>query len=475
MKTLCFVFALTFLIFTSSCVHNKSFISENLKTFHEFKLKNGIPVVVKLSRQSRLKSIVLTLKGGKGLVPKNKSGIDTVTQKLMIMESKKYPEISRRAILKKSSASISADDSIDFSSYSLKTIDSYFDKTFDLYSDLFLNPVMAEKYFNEILTNMKNSYRSELTDGYARTSKALNLKFFDNHPYFSYLYNIETLENITQEDVKEFYYQNYVASRIAIFATGDYDLSELKKKLDNTFGNLKKGEPFDTPVKNFAVNENPPLILDPYNKLTNEVSYVRGNFEVVPVTHPDYWPVFLASNILSDILTNIIRTKNSMVYSVWANTYNKKSNYANISAYRTNNPVSVIDLITESIDLASSGKCLSPYKGNGGKADYVPISEGLEFYKASSSTKYFSGLQTNQAIASAMAGSYLRTGDHSSYLSTMTKINAVTAEKVKTAVNKYFKNNKIWWAVTAHPDIIEELKNNHRSYAPEYKIVELKE
>jgi len=238
---------------------------------------------------------------------------------------------------------------------------------------------------------------------------------------------------------------------------------------------LKKGTPFDTEVKNFTLNENPPLILDPYSKLKEEVSYVRGNFEVVPVTHPDYWPVSLASNILSDILSSIIRTKNSMVYSVWANTYNKKSNYANISAYRTNNPIKVIDLIKESIDIAASGKCLSPYKGNGGKADYVPISEGLEFYKASSSTKYFSGLQTNQAIASAMAGSYLRTGDHTSYLNTMTRINTVTAEKVKAVVDKYFKNNKIWWAVTAHPDIIEELKSNHNSYAPEYKIAGFKE
>ncbi len=475
MRIFRFVCALTFLVLTLSCAHKNSFITENLKTFHEFKLKNGIPVVVKISKQSRLRSVVLTLQGGKGLIPEEKAGIDTVTLELMNMESKKYSEISRRTILKKSSASIEVSDNIDFSSYTLKTIDAYFDKTFDLYADLFLNPLFSQKYFDEIITNMKNSCRSDLTDGYTRVSKALNLSFFKDHPYFSCLYNIETLENIKLEEVKAFYNQNYAASRIAIFAAGNFDIKELKNKLDESFGRLKNGMPFDTPEKSFAVQETPPLILDAYKELNKASSYVRGNFATVPVTHPDHWAIGIASNILSDILTNIIRTKNSMVYSVWANNNSKKSNYANISAYRTNDPIKVIDLIKESIDIAASGKCLSPYKGDGGEEDYIPISEGLEFYKASSSTKYFSGLQTNQAIASRMAGSYMHTGDYTSYLKTMDRINAVTAGEVKTSVQKYFKNNKIWWAVTAHPDTIEALKNKHESYASKYIIVELKE
>ena len=467
---------LAFIILTLSCAHNNSrFIKENLKTFHTFKLKNGIPVVVKISKQSRLRAVVLTLRGGKALVPEEKAGIDTVTLKLMSMESKKYSEVSRRTILKKSSARIGVSDVIDYSKYTLKTIDSYFDKTFDLYADLFLNPLFSQKYFDETITNMKNSCRSDLTDGYARVSKALNLSFFKGHSYFSYLYNIETLENIKLEEVKSFYNQNYVASRIAIFAVGNFDINELKSKLEESFGRLKKGRPFDTPEKSFAVQKDPPLILDTYKELNKASSYVRGNFATVPVTHSDYWAIGIASNILSDILQNIIRTKNSMVYSVWSNNNGKKSNYANISAYRTNNPIKVIDLIKESIDIAASGKCLSPYKGGGSEEDYIPISEGLEFYKASFSTKYFSGLRTNQAIASRMAGSYMSTGDYTSYLKTMDRINAVTASEVKAAIRNYFKNNKIWWAVSAHPEVIEDLKDKHESYASKYNIVKLKE
>lgn len=473
MKRIRLFLILVFFIFTPSCAHHSSFVKKNLKSFHEFTLQNGIPVIVKTSDHSRLRSVVLTLRGGKGLIPRDKAGLDAVTLKLMNMESKKYPEVTRRTILKKCSASMGVSDDIDYATFAFKTIDTYFDQIFDLYADLFLNPVMSEKYFDEIITNMKNSYRASMTDGYARVSNALNNDFFRDHPYAAYLHTTETLDNITLEDVRSFYKKNYVASRIVIFAAGNFDLDGLKNRLERTFGKIQTGAPFDTPEKAFHVIKNPPLILDAYENLSPDASYVRGNFPSVPITHPDYWAVTLAANILSDILTNIIRTKNSMVYSVWANPYGKKSSYASISAYRTSDPVKIIDLIGQSIDMAASGKCLSPYKGGESTNGFVPISEGLAFYKASSSTKYFSGLRTNRAIAGKMAASFMLTGDVTAYLKTMDQINAVTAEEVKTAILKYFKKNEILWAVSAHPDVIETLKKNHRSYAPEYKMAKL--
>ena len=473
MKTFRLFWMLVFFTFTLSCAHHSSFVQTNLENFHEFKLKNGIPVTVKLSEHSRLKSVVLALQGGKGRVPPDRAGLDTVTLKLMNMASEKYSDISRRSLLKKCSASMGVSDAIDYSTYAFKTIDTYFDRIFDLYADLFLHPVMSQRFFDEIITNMKNSYRSNLTDGYARVSTALNNDFFRDHPYAAYLYTTETLDRITLEQVKSFYRQNYVASRIAIFAAGNFDIQELQNRLNRTFGELQRGTSFETPAKAFDTVKNPRLILDAYKGLSKDASYVRGNFPSVPMTHADYWAVALAANILSDILSNIIRTQNGMVYSVWAHPYGKKSSYASISAYRTSDPVKVITLIQKSIEIAAEGKCLSPYKGNGHQDVFVPIEKGLAFYKASASTKYFSGLRTNRAIAGKMAASFILAEDVTAYLKVRDRINAVSAKQVKNAIRKYFQRDNILWAVSAHPDIIEELKKNHRAYAPEYKMAEL--
>jgi len=417
------VFIIIFFL-SASCAH-KSFIKENLETFHEFKLKNGIPVVVKISRHSRIKSLVLSINGGKGLVPPEKAGLDKLALKLMTMESEKYSDVARRTLLKKTSASIDAADGLDFSQYCLLTIDTYFDETFDLYSDLFLHPVFPEKLFNEIVINLKNQYLSDLADGYARVSLVLNTDFFSGHPYSSYLFNTATIDNITLDEVREFYHKNYVASRMAFFAVGDFDIQSLKEKLDSSFGSIAQGTTSDAADAHFTGSMDEHIILDPYGDLKKETAYIRANFEVIPMTHKDYWALVLASDILSDIMTHLIRTKNSMVYSVWSNIFGKKSNYASISAYRTNNPLKVADLISESIDIAASGKCVSPYKSEVPANDFVPVSEGLEFYKTSFETSYYIGLQTNMSIAMKMSESFMLTGDYTSYLKVMDKIKNV--------------------------------------------------
>ena len=471
-KTACLLIPAFLACLFISC-DQAGFVKENLKTFHEFKLKNGIPVTVKITEHSRTKSVVCTVRGGKGLVPPEKAGLDKLTLQLMTMESEKYPDVTRRAILKRTSASIGAGDGLDYARYYLKSIDSYFDETFDLYADIFTHPAFSETFFEEVKTNLKNKYLSDLSDGYARVSLSVNRAFFEGHPYYSYLFNTKTIENITLEDVKVFYGNNFVASRMALFAVGDFDISSLKTKLEAAFGNIEKGEPFNAVSCKFNSSPDPPLSLDPCKDLKKETGYVRGNFEVIPVTHKDYWALVLASSIVSDIMTDLIRTKNSMVYSVWSNVFGKKSNYANISVYRTNNPVKVVELINEAIDIAASGKCVSPYKGENSSEEYVPVSDGLAFYKTSFSTGFYAGLQTNMSIAMKMADSYIHFGDYTSYLMAMEKIKAVSAKKVQEAVVRYIKTPAKHWAITAHPDTIEIIKKNHKTYSSTYRQVNL--
>ncbi len=473
MKMAVYVSVLILALFAGSCSRN-SFVKENLKTFHEFRLKNGIPVVVKIARHSRTKSLVLVINGGKALVPAEKAGLDKLTQQLMRMESKKYSDVKRRTILKKTSSSIGASDGLDYTHYNLKTIDKYFNETFDLYADLLVNPSFPEKLFRETVTNLKNRYRSDLTDGYARVSLALNRSFFSGHPYCSYLFNVETIDNITLEDIKAFYRENYVASRMTLFAAGDFEIHSLKNRLDDAFGSIPQGTGFDAVPQKFAGSQGAPLILDPYADLKKETSYVRANFEVIPVTHKDYWALVLASSMVSEIMTDLIRTKNSMVYSVWSNVFGKRSNYASISAYRTNNPEKVVNLIKESIDIAAAGKCVSPYRGSGNNDEYVPIAEGLGFYKTSFATNFYTGLQTNASIAMKMADSYIHFRDYTNYLRVMSKIQAVSAEEVQRAVVRYIKNSDKVWAITAHPDTVEQIKKDHKAYASSYRVINLR-
>ncbi len=463
---------LAILLVSTACMHTPTQQAQP-DTFHTFTLSNGIPVFVNITTHSRTKALVCTMQGGKKLVPPDKAGLDRIAFKLMSMESNNYSDLQRRSLLKKTSAEINASDGLDFSLYYLKTIDTYFDEIFDLYADLFQKPAFPEKLFAEVVTNMKNNYRSDLTDGYARASKAVNTTFFKGHPYASHLYTLDTLDAITLDDVKTFYKKNKTASRMAFFAAGNFNIKRLRKKLDSAFGSIEGRSSASSMTPPLQLKEIPPLILDPYTELNRNVAYVRGNFPTVPYTHPDYWALKLGANITSDIMNDLIRTKNSLVYSVWTHLYGNQANYANISAYRTSDPVKVMELVQESIEIVSSGKCLSPYQRDGQSGDYVPVAEGLDFYKRSFSTKFYSGLQETGSIARKMAGSYMLTGDPAAYLQVINRINAVQPEDVARVSRAYIKASHKCWAVSAHPEMIEKVQNRHAAFAPTYTTIDL--
>jgi zinc protease len=457
-------FVLLLLIAQAGCLR-AGFVQQNLKTFHEFKLANGIPVIVKLTSQSQIQAVVCTLSGGKALVPPDKAGLDELVGKLMSMESKNYPDLARRALLKKTSASISAGTDLDYAYYSLKTIDAYFDETFDLYADLFLNPVFPEPFFTEVLINMQNKYRSEMTDGYARVSTAVNRSFFTGHPYASYLYNLESLGNISLADVRAFYAENYVACRLRLFAVGDFDLERLREKLNATFGQISAGRPHPAPALPFQADPNPPLLLDPYPDLKPGVAYVRGNFAAPAMGQEGYWPLAMATSMASDIMNDLIRTKQGLVYSVWSHLSDKRINYGVISAYRTSDPARVAELIGQSIEVAAAGKCVSPYAGQAPESPYVPIAQALDFYKRSFATSFYSSLRDNAAVAMQMAESQALTGDHTTYLRVLDRIKEVSAADVQQAITTHIKSRPISWAITANPEMIELLRQAPGAYA----------
>ncbi len=458
------------LLAAASCVHRTA--EHTAFTAHRsFRLDNGIPVYVRVLEQSRTVSLVCALAGGKALVPPEQSGLDGMMLQLMAMESLGYSDERRRAILKRTSADISAVDGLDFNRYYLKTIDTYFDELFSLYTDLLLRPAFPEHLFREVRTTMINSYRSRLTDGYSRVSRAVNSVFFKDHPYQSHLFTPATLQSCTLEDVQALYRRAVRPGHMAFFAAGNVDCDDLYEKLNETFGSLPRHTIDENDVPPFAGSAVPLLVVDADPRQSRDVSYVRGNFPAIDYGHRDYWTLQLATRMLSDILGAELRTRNGLVYSVWANLHAKRAGYGSISLYRTSDPVKAAGLIEASLKILADGLCVSPYGTDSG--NYVPVRAGLDFYKRSFSTQYYSGLQDSASIAQKMAASCMLTGDPSYYLSVMERVMAVTAGQIAEAVRTHLLGSVTCWAVSAHPDTAGRLKESHSAYAPAYTTVTL--
>ena len=457
--------------------------------FQEFTLKNGIPVIVKISTHNSINALSLALKGGGSYVPRDLAGIEEMTLALALYESENFTNIAKRTILKETSAMISQSVGLDYSTYDLKTIDRYFPKTFELYADLLINPKFSEEHYKEVKTNMINRYRSRLTDGFSRVSLAINREFLKDHPYEAALADLRTYEKIALEDIRKYHRDNIVAARMLLVAVGNYDVPDLRMKLEAAFGSLPRGE-YNAPILNhFTAERSIPLILDPTEHLREDVSFVRCNLVGPGFDSDEYWATVVAFRMLNDILFDQIRTKRGLVYSMFSFSLGKIANYSQIGAYRTGSPEKIMDLVDTSINMLAEGKCLAPNvsssaagKGQIGSAapeagarpaDYINIGAALRFYKASFQTEYFQGLEANLPIAGSIIEYELKTGDYRNYMKTVHKIEQISSADIVEATKDFIKKPAKYCAVSANPVTIKALEESHASYAPEYKKVVL--
>jgi zinc protease len=460
------------LICMSACVQQQP-VTEKLQSFHEFKLHNGVEVFVRQNPLSRMHSIILSINGGSSAIAPQKSGNDKMSLNLMCMASKRYPDSTRRDILKRTSSVITTNSGLDFATVQMQTIDTYFAETFDLFLNLIMQPTFPPELFRETVTNAINAYRSDLTDGYARASRVVNKSFFANHPYGSYIDTPATLTSLKIQDIQNFYRHTLVARRLTIFAAGNFNLTALEKQLNQTIGTLPVGSAAPAAPRRVDRKRQARQLLDSNTQLSPDVSYLRGNFAIASPDHSDHWPLQLAGKLLSDIMNDLLRTRNGLVYSTWSAMYNKKANYGTMAAYRTSDPQKAIELITKAIEVAAQGNCVSPYSQKDIPGTYLEIEKALGFYKEAFSTEYYSGIQDNAAVALHMATSYNSYGDCRQFLYNVDRVSKVSSKDIVRVVKRYLKKGHVIWALSAHPDTIATIKKNNSPAVPAYESVTL--
>jgi hypothetical protein len=132
-----------------------------------------------------------------------------------------------------------------------------------------------------------------------------------------------------------------------------------------------------------------------------------------------------------------------------------------------------MELITTAIDVASQGKCVSPYSQKEIPGTYIEIDNALGFYKTAFSTEYYSGIQDNAAVALRMTTAYNSYGDCRQFLYSVDRVKKVSAKDIVRVVKRYLKRGPILWALSAHPDTITTIKENNSPAVPAYESVML--
>lgn len=334
------------------------------------------------------------------------------------------------------------------------SLSEYFPRIMELMSDGIKNPLFTEEEFQKEKNKMIDGLKSQEKSVSAVASNLRSaLIYGKDHPKGEFT-TIEKVENLTLNDVKEFY-ENYFNPKNAYLAVvGDVKQNQVEALVREHLSDWKQNPVpsvvYSTPndVQFTQVN-----FIDMPNAVQSEIAV--QNLVTLKMNDPDYPAVLIANRILgggfNSLLNMNLREANGWTYGARSSTGADKNITRFVATTSVRNEVTdsaVVETLKE-IRFIRDNKVTAQQLANA-KAKYVG-----DFVLA---------LERPSTIANLALEVYTQNLPKDFYSGYLKKINAVTAEDVQRVAKKYYKPGNLRIVVVGKgSEVLEGLKNlkNH--------------
>jgi predicted Zn-dependent peptidase len=398
----------------------------NLEKPTEFKLKNGITVMVvennKLPRVSYQLSI-----DNKPYKEGDKAGVASILSSMLGNGTTNISKDEFNDEVDFLGANISFGSSGGFGSGLVK----YADRIVELMADAAINPLLTEEEFEKqkekLIENLKTGEKS-LDEVSSRVSSALS--YGKDHVYGEYITE-ETLNNVTFQDVLDFYKIRFAPNNSYIVVVGDIDAKTAKKQLKKYFGKWEKVDLPEIPTPELPENVDTteinfvdlPNATQSYITVTNNVDLQQND--------PDYFAALMANNILGGggegYLFKNLREDKGYTYGAYSRLGSSRYGVSRFTATaKVRNAVTdsaVVEFLkeikrirTEPVDPQILENAKTKYVGN-----------------------FVMSLERPQTIANYALSIKRNNLPEDFYANYLDNINKVTVEDVKRVANKYIE------------------------------------
>ncbi|MBQ9622056.1 MAG: insulinase family protein [Treponema sp.] len=414
--------------------------------FSKTQLSNGIPVVFKQNRGSKIVVLELVFEGGTSLISNDKSGIEALTLDLMLRGSEKYPYSAIQKLEYEKSFSLNSGSGKDFATAGFICIQRDLSLVLELFTDCMMNPAFSETDFNQKMTEAASSIASKKADPSGALGTAIRKSVFKGHPYESSASITEdSLANIKFSSVKEFYQNLLNAQRMKIAVVGSFSpelIKDFSAELEKSFGTIPKKAYSAPKIPKISIENKAVKIA---NEQAGDTGYIAGVFSCPSRTDDDYIPYALATMYLDDMLFSQVREKAGAAYSLGTGVLGGKEFAGVLEVFKATEKKNLKKLIYDTI--------LS--------YDETVIDKKLDQFKNQYISSIFSSSQTAAGVASNVISSMEYWGNEKTFLSRADKVQAVSSKQVIAAYKKYLlpvaKENAAQW-------IIVDGKNNLAKY-----------
>lgn len=430
-KFFIFVFIiLTLVSINFAQAENRPNIADQAAQITEFEV-NGLKVIIKRRSSAQTVSGGLFIRGGARNISEKDAGIESLMLSSAVEAGKSFPRQTVRREISRTGSGIIPSAGNDYSAISLITTRPNFDRVWNIFADVLLNPTFAEDTVKTNRELILTGLREREISPEGALEAGLDRAIYAGHPYANEVGGTAAnISRFTAADLRAYHQKVMQTSRLLLVFVGDLNPEEMKTRIAASFGKLPRGDYKEAayPALNFS---KPTLeIISRPNLPTN---YVKGVFNAPSLDNPDYYAMRVAMSILGSLVVQEVRTARQLSYAPDASLENFAANTANISV-TANDANQSIALMLEQINLLRTRTLRD---------------EGISEVTANFLTSYYLGQETNAAQAGELARYELIGGGWRNSLVFLDKISKVSAKDVQAVSEKYMKN--IRFVVVGNP------------------------
>ena len=304
----------------------------------------------------------------------------------------------------------------------------YSKRILELMADGVINPVFEQEEFDKAKAQIIEGIKSNEKSVTAIAKRVESILVYGKDHYNGEYTSEETLNNVSLADVKLNYNTYYVPGNAYLVIVGDVNFKAIKKEVEDLFGSWRKAtapqlsysDPLD--VQYSRIN-----FIDASNAVQSEVSLV--NLSKLKMTDKDYFAAILANQILGGggegrLFLNL-REKHGWTYGSYSSLASGKyigKFRSSASVRNTVTDSAVVEIFnelkrirTELVSAEDLQNAKSKYIGN-----FV-----MQIEKPETVARYALNKET-QGLSADFYENYIK------------NINAVTAQDIQNAANKYF-------------------------------------
>ncbi|HUT51778.1 MAG TPA: pitrilysin family protein [bacterium] len=285
----------------------------------KYDLANGIRLIIRESHTVPLVALRAAFEGGVRRETSDDNGINNFIAQTMTEGTARFSSSQIHSMIEARGASIEGFAGRSSIGITLESPSAYFTSCLPVLNEVLRYPTFPDDDVERVRGIILSNIRSQLDQPRSLAFRLFQSELFQDHPYgLDPLGTEKSVPALTRDDLMDYYQGFAVPGNLVIAVVGDVNAADLKRRMEDLFSDWV-AEPYSPePV---PLEPPPPTVRESVEcKDVNQANIVIG-FQGTRVTSPDRYSLEVLSSVLSGMsgrLFTTLRGEQSLAYSVYA-------------------------------------------------------------------------------------------------------------------------------------------------------------